>query len=126
MTPASVDAGSSLVIGSVGYGGLVIDRDDFRFIVPAGFRFTFILDDGHTAPQGQFSWLANTGRSADDPHADGGGVGNLLAGNLYSSSQIGTDILPAVAIGSRALCPAALFPSGYRDTAGRHPTTSTS
>ena len=117
-TEIAVAPGSNQVFGTAGDSGGGIDRDYFRFTVPAGSSLTSIFLLPNTAPSGDVSFIGMQGGPQLTVTPTGGGPGNLLAQGHYGSADIGTDILPVIAIGFTGALPSGTYSVWVQDTGG--------
>jgi hypothetical protein len=96
-TPVLLDPGLNTVQGTVGYSGAALDRDFFKFTVPAGFQLSALVLGPATQVGGCCSFIGvQAGPTITvDPDTTFSGAA-LLGWHLYSSADKGNDILPLI------------------------------
>lgn len=114
----SVGLGSNLVLGTTGNDGSGVDRDYFSFIVPDGAVLNAIQVLGNTSVSGGASFFAIEAGPQILTTPTGFGVENLLGFAHYTNSDIGTDILPLIAVGFRGALPSGQYSVWVQDTGG--------
>lgn len=92
----TVNAGSNVIVGSVGNAGAGIDRDYFRITVPNGSSLTSIKLLSNTSVSGSASFIAVQAGPQVTVTTGGGGVEHLLGFAHYGNDLIGTDLLPSL------------------------------
>ena len=101
-TFVGVAAGSNTVLGSTGNPGTGVDRDYFSITVPTGFRLESLTVLAGTSTLGNLSFLGiQTGPQVTVLPTSGSPAG-LLGWAHYSTSDIGSNILPQIGIGPGA------------------------
>jgi|GEM_PF-1088933 len=111
--------GSNLVLGTTGATGSGIDRDYFKFTVPAGATLTAITLLGNTAVAGNVSFIALQGGTQLTVTPTGGGVEQLLALGHYGNDQVGSNLLPAIKLGAPGPLPSGTYSVWVQETGGR-------
>ena len=93
----TLDLGSNIVLGAMGYRGAVLDRDFFKFTIPAGLQLSALVLGPATEVGGCCSFIAvQAGTTITvDPDTVSSGA-TLLGWHIYGSADKGTDILPAI------------------------------
>lgn len=117
-TSLIVATGSNSIFGTVGDSGQGIDRDYFTFTVPVDTALTSIMLLNNTSVSGSVSFMAIQGGPQVTVTPAGAGVENLLAFGHYGSDQIGTDLLPALAIGFTGALPSGTYSVWVQETGG--------
>ena len=117
-TPLLMGAGSNLVLGLVGNSGLGIDRDYFSFLVPTGSTLAAIKLLSNTAVSGGASFIAIEPGAQLDVSPSGAGVERLIGFAHYGNDQIGTNILPDMAISFSGALPSGVYSVWVQDTGG--------
>jgi hypothetical protein len=120
LSPTSLAAaiGANLVKGSVGNSGAGIDRDYFSFVVPAGATLGSIRLLESTSVSGGASFIAIQAGAQLTVTPSGVGVEQLLGFTHYGNAQIGTDILPAMAVTFTGALPAGTYSVWVQETGG--------
>lgn len=101
-TLVSVAAGSNTVLGFTGNPGTGVDRDYFTLTVPAGFQLQALNVLAGTSTLGNLSFLGIQSGPQVTVSPTGGTAVGLLGWAHFSSSDIGSNILPQVGIGPGA------------------------
>jgi hypothetical protein len=117
-TALIVSNGSNQVLGTTGTTSNGIDRDYFKFTVPAGATLSAIQLLGNTAVSGSVSFIALQGGPQLTVTPTGGGVEQLLALGHYGNDQIGTDLLPTIKLGPPGPLPSGTYSVWVQDTGG--------
>ncbi len=117
-TPLVVSVGSNTVLGTVGNSGQGIDRDYFRFTVPAGAVLQSIRVLGNTSVSGGASFIAIQAGPQLTVSPSGAGVEQLLGFTHYGNDQIGNDILQDMAISFSGALPAGTYSVWVQETGG--------
>ncbi|MBI3349954.1 MAG: hypothetical protein HY020_22435 [Burkholderiales bacterium] len=101
-TTVTMGLGHNLVLGTTGNAGSGIDRDYFRFDVPAGAVLEAIVLHPDTFVSGDASFIGIQAGPQVTVTPTGGGAGvTALYGFLhYRNDQIGQNILPELAFGT--------------------------
>jgi len=117
-TLLSFGLGSNTVFGGAGNSGEGIDRDYFSFVVPVGMALTGLtLLDG-TSISGASSFLGLQAGPQLTVTPSGAGVENLLGFLHYGNDQIGTDLLPTLAVGMTGGLPSGAYSVWVQETGG--------
>jgi hypothetical protein len=112
--------GSNRVLGAVGNAGQGVDRDYFKFTVPAGATLTSIVLLSNTQTAGvSFIGIQPGPQLTVTP--SGGGAENLVALGHYGNDQIGTDLLPVIKIGTPGPLPAGTYSVWVQELSGTAP-----
>jgi len=118
-TPLAVSAGSNLILGNAGGpSGGDIDRDYFRFTVPAGSTWTGLTLLSNTAVAGGFSFVAIQVGPQLTVSPTGAGASDLLGFAHYDNGQIGTNLLPVIVSGFSGALPSGIYSMWVQDTGG--------
>lgn len=117
-TPVVMALGSNTVVGSVGDSGNGIDRDYFRFTVPDGAALNSILLLPNTTVSGGASFIAIQAGPQLTVSPTGVGVANLLGFAHYANDQIGTDLLPTLALNFTGALPSGVYSVWVQETGG--------
>ena len=117
-TPVPVQLAANRIVGMTGDGGQGIDRDYFRFTVPVGAELKAIKLLDNTQVSGGASFIAIQAGPQITVTPTGNGVENLLGFAHYGNDQIGTDILPAMAVKFTGALPAGTYSVWVQDTGG--------
>ncbi len=99
-TPVAMASGHNVVLGTTGNQGAGVDRDYFTFTVPAGNALTSLTLLPNTSVSGAVSFIAIQPGPQLTVTPTGGGVEKLIALGHYGNDQIGTDLLPSIAVGT--------------------------
>lgn len=112
-TVVPVDPGSNLVTGTMGYTGVVLDRDFFSITVAPGLQLAALVLKPGTVVGGGASFLGMQAGPAItvDPDTISSGAA-LLGWHIYSSADIGTNILPAMGGGPDKIGFSGALPAG--------------
>jgi hypothetical protein len=110
--------GGNAILGTTGNPGSGVDRDYFRFVVPEGHVLVGIRLLRNTTVSGGASFVAIEKGEQITCTPTGQGVEDLLGLAHYSAAEIGTDILPAMLIGTKAPLPAGAYAVWVQDTGG--------
>lgn len=99
-TPITLASGSNLVEGTVGNpGGLGIDRDYFRVVVPAGAQLSAVLlRDGSFVSGGSAFFAVQVGPQVTTT-PDGSGIEALAAYDHYDNGDVGANLLSVIGLG---------------------------
>ena len=117
-TPLVSAVGSNVILGATGNSGQGVDRDYFKFTVPTGAALTSIFLLPNTSVSGSVSFIGVQPGPELTVTPSGVGVERLLALGHYGSDQIGTDLLPAIEIGSTRPLPSGTYSVWVQDTGG--------
>jgi hypothetical protein len=117
-TPLVAGVGSNVILGATGNSGQGVDRDYFKFTVPAGAALTQIILLPNTSVSGSVSFIGMQPGPELTVTPSGGGVERLLALGHYGNDQTGTDLLPAIKIGSPGPLPSGTYSVWIQDTGG--------
>ncbi len=98
----STAAGSNQIFGTTGKTGGVIDLDYFTVALQAGQTLTAITLLPGSNVNGSLSFIGVQAGSKVTVSPTGGSATGLLGWTHYSTSEIGTDILPAIGAGAGA------------------------
>jgi hypothetical protein len=93
-----VSAGSNIILGSTGDSGAGVDRDYFSITVPTGMELTSILLLSNTSVSGSVSFIGIQAGPQVTVSPTGAGAENLIGLGHYGNDQVGTDLLPAIAL----------------------------
>jgi hypothetical protein len=99
-TVVPVDSGSNVVMGTMGFTGPVLDRDFFSITVPADLQLAALVLGPNTMIGGGGSFIgmqAGASISVDPDNVASGAA--LLGWHLYTSADIGTNILGLMGAG---------------------------
>jgi hypothetical protein len=112
-TGVPVDPGSNIVKGTMGYTGVVLDRDFFSITVAPGYLLTQLVLGPSTVVGGGASFLGMQagGAITVDPDTVSNGS-QLLGWHIYSSADIGTNILPLMGGGPDKIGFSGALPAG--------------
>lgn len=101
-TWVTVAGGSNVVMGSTGRIDGVVDRDYFRFTVPAGWQLSAITPGATTGVVGTAAFIAlQAGTQVTAPVA--GPATALLGWHHYVVAEVGSNILPVIGAGAGAV-----------------------
>ena len=92
-TVVPVDPGSNIVKGTMGYTGVVLDRDYFSITVQPGLELVGLVLRPGTEPGGGASFLGVQAGNTITMDPDTFVGGPLLGYHLYGSADVGTNIL---------------------------------
>ncbi len=122
-TQISLQAGANLIIGTTGRTNGVVDRDYFRFTLPAGAQLDSLTVMPGTSALGisALSFIALQAGSQVTVNPTGGSPAGLLGYWHYGENDIGSDILPVMgtspgAIGFSTPLPAGSYAFWIQDT----------
>ncbi len=117
-TLVSIGPGSNLILGHTGDDGSGIDRDYFRFIVPAGAELRSLVLQNSTTVSGSASFIAIQEGPQLTVSPFGAGVENLLGFTHYGSDIIGQDLLPLLAWRHNGVLPSGSYSVWVQETGG--------
>ena len=117
-TPLLVAPGSNLVLGLTGAGAQGVDRDYFKFTVPAGSTLTSIRLLGNTAVSGGVSFIAIQRGPQLTVSPEGAGAGQLIAQGHYGNDLIGSDLLPFIQLAPLGPLQSGTYSVWVQDTGG--------
>jgi hypothetical protein len=119
-TPVSMTIGSNRVLGITGNGGQGVGRDYFKFTVPAGAMLSSIILLANTQTAGvSFIGIQPGPQLTVTP--SGGGVEQLVGLGHFSTSQIGTDLLPIIKVGAQGPLPSGTYSVWVQELSGPIP-----
>lgn len=112
-TVVPADPGSNIVKGTMGYSGVVLDRDFFSITVAPGLQLAALVLKPGTVVGGGASFIGMQSGPAItvDPDTVSSGAA-LLGWHIYSSADIGTDILPLMGGGPDKIGFSGALPAG--------------
>lgn len=117
-TPVSMAIGSNTVMGVTGNSGNGVDRDYFKFSVPAGSSLSALKLLGNTNVSGSVSFIGMQPGPQVTVTPTGGGVEQLIALGHYGNEQIGTDLLPSILLGGAKSLGAGVYSVWVQETGG--------
>lgn len=118
-TGVLASAGSNIVVGSTGNSGQGIDRDYFTFLVPDGSVLSSImLLEDDTNVSGGVSFIGIQPGPQLTVSTSGVGAELLVALGHYDNGQRGSDLLPAILVGSVGPLPGGRYAIWVQETGG--------
>lgn len=117
-TALTVAPGSNVVNGTTGDHGQGVDRDYFKFTVPAGSTVTAIELLSNSSVSGGVSFIGMQPGPQITVTPSGGGAEQLIALGHYGNDQINTDLLPAIKLGRPGPLPSGTYSVWVQDTGG--------
>jgi len=110
--------GSNSVLGTTGDNGGGVDRDYFSFTVPDGTSLSAIQLLSNTSVSGGASFFAIEAGPLILTTPSGLGVENLLGFAHYTNGDVGSNILPLIAIRFSGALPSGTYAAWVQDTGG--------
>lgn len=117
-TALVMSAGDNTVLGTVGDAGSGVDRDYFKFQVPAGLALQAIVLLGNTAISGSKGFIALQDGPQMLTTPGGAGVEHLLGLLHYEPQMVGQDLLAPMALRFSGALPAGTYTTWVQETGG--------
>lgn len=117
-TAVSMAPGHNVVLGTIGNAGSGIDRDYFKFTVPAGHELSALWLLPVTGVSGGASFFAIQAGPQVTVSPSGAGVEALYGFNHYGTDLVGQDILVPMVGPQKAPIPAGTWSVWLQETGG--------
>ena len=117
-TPLTFAVGHNTVLGTTGNPGNGVDRDYFRFTVPAGAVLSELWLLPNTSISGGSSFFGIQAGPQLTVTPTGGGIEAFYGFNHYDNSMVGNNILVAMVGAGKAPIPAGTYSVWVQETGG--------